>query len=290
MKNKETTEKSWFIAPAVIFLILMVVIPVVFTFYLSFTKWNMVGVPKFQWLKNYIEMFKESRFLNSLWRTIVFSGLALALEIFLGTAIAFFLNREFLGKSFIKTLFLLPMVATPVSLGLVWMLIYEPTFGIANSVLGAMGLTNLPLWLGSPKTSLLSLAIVDIWQWTPMISLIVMAGLAGIPNEPFESAHVAGATSFQIMTKITIPMITPTIVVAGMLRLIDVLKTFDIIYSTTQGGPAFSSETLNILAYINAFQYFDFGYASAMLVVFFLIVLFLSIAVGKIRDRVRIDF
>lgn len=290
MQNKEIMEKTWFVAPAVIFLVLMVAVPVVFTFYLSLTKWNMVGVPKFQGLKNYIGMFKESRFLNSLWRTILFSGIALALELFLGTTIALFLNRDFFGKSLIKTLFLLPMVATPVSLGLVWMLIYEPTFGIINSVLDVIGLTRFPLWLGSPKTVLLSLAIVDIWQWTPMISLIVMAGLAGIPNEPFESAHVDGATSYQITTKITVPMITPTIVVAGMLRLIDVLKTFDIIYSTTQGGPKFASETLNILAYINAFQYFDFGYASAMLVVFFLIVLFLSIAVGKLRDKVRIDF
>jgi multiple sugar transport system permease protein len=156
--------------------------------------------------------------------------------------------------------------------------------------LAALGFQNLPLWLGSPDTVLMSLIIIDVWQWTPMISLIVLAGLSALPNEPIESAHVDGANRHQVVFKIILPMILPTIVVAGLLRLIDALKTFDIIYATTQGGPTFSSETLNILAFINAFQYFDFGYTSAMLVIFFLLVLFLSLWVGKLRNKVRVDF
>lgn len=289
-KRNEMVTQIGFMSPAVVFTVLLVAIPVLYTFVLGFTKWSMAGSPKFVGLRNYAEMFSDSRFLKALLRTIIFSALALFFEVLLGTLIALFLDREFKGKALIKTLFLLPMVATPVSLGLVWMLIYEPTFGIANSFLGLLGIKNLPLWLGSPDTALLSLIIVDIWQWTPMIALIVMAGLSGIPSEPIEAAEVDGATKLQVITKVTIPMVLPTIIMAGMLRLIDALKTFDIIYATTQGGPTFSSETLNVLIYINAFQYFDLGYASAMLVVFFILVLAISLVVGKLRGKVRIDF
>jgi len=288
-KNERVT-RYLFTLPALLFVTAMVIFPVLYTIVLSFTKWSMAGTPKIVFFSNYLNMFSDSRFLQALVRTIIFSTFALLFEVVLGTTIALLLNRDFFGRSLIKTFFLLPMVATPVSIGLVWMLIYEPTFGIANTVLGLLGLQNLPLWLGSPDTVLMSLIIIDVWQWTPMISLIVLAGLAALPNEPIESAHVDGAKRHQVVFKIILPMILPTIVVAGLLRLIDALKTFDIIYATTQGGPTFSSETLNILTFINAFQYFDIGYASAMLVVFFLLVLLLSLWVGKLRNRVRVDF
>lgn len=290
MLTSERRSKYYFVLPALVFVGIMVIIPVAYTLLLSFTKWSMAGKPTIVFLKNYLAMFSDSRFLNALYRTILFSASALFFEVVLGTAIALFLNRDFIGKPLVKTLFLLPMVATPVSIGLVWMLIYEPTFGIANTLLGLIGMKNLPLWLGSPDTALTALAIIDIWQWTPMISLIVMAGLAALPTEPIESAHVDGAKAYQILARITLPMITPTVVVASLLRLIDALKTFDIIYATTGGGPTFSSETLNVLAFINAFQYFDLGYASAMLVVFFILVLLLSLSLGRLRARVRIDF
>jgi len=290
MLTSERRSKYYFVLPALVFVGIMVIIPVAYTLLLSFTKWSMAGKPNIVFLKNYLAMFSDSRFLNALYRTILFSAAALFFEVVLGTAIALFLNRDFIGKPLVKTLFLLPMVATPVSIGLVWMLIYEPTFGIANTLLGLIGMKNLPLWLGSPDTALTALAIIDIWQWTPMISLIVMAGLAALPTEPIESAHVDGAKAYQILARITLPMITPTVVVASLLRLIDALKTFDIIYATTGGGPTFSSETLNVLAFINAFQYFDLGYASAMLVVFFILVLLLSLSLGRRRARVRIDF
>lgn len=290
MLTSERRSKYYFVLPAFVFVGIMVIIPVAYTVLLSFTKWSMAGKPRIVFLQNYLTMFSDSRFLKALYRTILFSAVALFFEVILGTAIALFLNRDFIGKPLVKTLFLLPMVATPVSIGLVWMLIYEPTFGIANTLLGLIGMQNLPLWLGSPDTALMALAIIDIWQWTPMISLIVMAGLAALPAEPIESAHVDGAKAYQILARIILPMVTPTVVVASLLRLIDALKTFDIIYATTGGGPTFSSETLNVLAFINAFQYFDLGYASAMLVVFFVLVLLLSLSLGKLRSRVRIDF
>ena len=287
--GKDRRVKYFFIFPAVVYAALMVFAPIVYTLALSFCKWSMAGPAKIVFFTNYVKMFGTDRFINAVLRTIIFSAGALALEMFLGTAIALILNRDFTGKIVIQTLFLLPMVATPVSLGMVWMLIYEPSFGIANALLKTLGVINLPTWLGDAKTALLSIAIIDIWQWTPMISLIVLAGLTSLPKEPLESAKVDGAKSWQTLFSITLPMVMPTIVVAGLLRLIDVLKTFDVIFATTQGGPVFGSETLNIYAYINAFQYFDMGYASALLVVFFIFVMTISIFYSKLRDKVSID-
>ena len=238
--------------------------------------------------RNFIELFKDSRFLAAIYRTFLFSGGALVFEVLFGVAIALLLNRNFIGKNVVKTLFLLPMVATPVSIGLVWMLIYEPTLGIANYILSLVGVQKPPVWLGASDSALASLILVDIWQWTPMISLIVLAGLSALPSEPFESARVDGASWRQMLMRITLPMVSPTITVAILLRLIDVMKTFDIIYATTKGGPNFSTETLNIFAFTQAFQYFSLGTASAVLVLFFSIVFGISLILLKFRKRIEI--
>ncbi len=290
--NRFKDSAKWaFVSPALIYALIMILAPLAYTLFLSFHQWSMSGVdkPLFVNIKNYLDLFKDDRFLMAILRTFLFSAMALPLELVLGIAIAMLLNRDFKGKNIIKSLFLLPMVATPVSVGLVWMLMYEPSIGIANTLLGFLGVTKLPIWLGSPDSAMLSLAIVDIWQWTPMISLIVLAGLSALPNEPLESAKVDGATKIQTTFKIVLPMLAPTITAAALLRLIDVLKTFDIIYSTTKGGPNFATETLNIYAFVQAFQYFSFGYASAVLVVFFLIILAVSIVFVMIRNKFRVE-
>jgi multiple sugar transport system permease protein len=181
------------------------------------------------------------------------------------------------------------MVATPVAIGLVWTLIYEPTIGLANYVLVKIGL-NPVVWLGSESTALPSLILVDIWQWTPMIMLIVLSGMSALSAEPFESAKVDGASRWQMTIFVTLPLLRPTILVAILLRLIDVLKTFDIIYSTTQGGPGYATETMNILAFRQAFEYFQFGKASSTLVVFFIIVLVISGLFIKYKNSVEVDY
>jgi multiple sugar transport system permease protein len=214
--------------------------------------------------------------------------LSLVMETLLGTAIALVLYRNFRGKNLAKTIFLLPMVATPVAMGLVWLLIYEPSIGSANAVLHLIGLKPVD-WLGSAHQVIPSLAIIDIWQWTPMISLIVMAGLSTLPQEPYEAADVDGASAWQKLILITLPLLRPTIMVAVMLRLIDVLKTFDIIYATTQGGPGNASETLNIYSYVQGFQYFKLGMASSLLVIFFSIVLGLTLIFIWMRKRLGVD-
>lgn len=275
--------------PAVLFVLIMMVFPIIYTFRLSFFDWSMSSTTPPAWvgLNNYSTLLHDPRFLLSVWRTFYFTIIALVVEIILGVAIALLLNRDFKGKNIVKTLFLLPMVATPVAMGLVWLLIFEPTVGIANKLLGFLHIAP-QLWLASPSQVIPSLAVIDIWEWTPMISLIVMAGLAVLPSDPYEAAVVDGANPWQVLRRITLPLLKPTIMVAALLRLIDVLKTFDIIYATTQGGPGNSSETLNVYGYNLAFQYFNMGMASSLLVIFFAIVLGMSLLLLWLKKRVEV--
>jgi multiple sugar transport system permease protein len=169
----------------------------------------------------------------------------------------------------------------------VWLFMYEPSAGVINYVLRGARLPT-PLWIAGPNSAIPALALVDVWQWTPMIVLISLAGLAGLPADAYEAADVDGANAWQTLWRITLPMLMPTVSVAALLRLIDALKTFDIIYAMTGGGPGFASETLNIYAYQQAFSYFSFGFASSVLVVFFAIVLGMSLLVAYSRRVVEL--
>ncbi|TVX94925.1 carbohydrate ABC transporter permease [Cohnella terricola] len=277
-----------FTLPAIIFILVMLVYPILYTTRISFYEWSMSALtpPKWVGLDNYISLLSENRFWTSVKSTFTFTFGSLVIETVLGVAIALLLFRNFRGKNLVKTLFLLPMVATPIAMGLVWLLIYEPTIGAANTMLKMIGL-DPQLWIASPTQVIPSLILIDVWQWTPMISLIVMAGLSTLPSEPYEAADVDGASGWQKLVHITLPLLRQTIIVAMMLRLIDVLKTFDIIYATTQGGPNNVSETLNIYGYKLGFQYFKLGMASSLLVLFFLLVMGATLLMVWIRNRLE---
>ena len=265
------TEKNIYnlmVAPIVLFIIIMVAFPLVYTVYLSFTDWNMgVTAPEFLGLENYVDVLTDPQFWSDTGNTLYLAFGSVAIELVLGTCIAIVLNRPFRGKDVVKTLFLLPMVATPIAVGMVWQLIYVPTLGVANHFLKFLGLEPV-MWLIDSNTVLNSLMIIEIWEWTPMVMLIVLAGLAGLPREVYESAQLDGAGKFQLFRKITLPLLRPTLIVTALLRLIDALKTFDIIYATTQGGPLQASETVNLLAYKSIFSYFKMGRGAALIICF----------------------
>lgn len=281
--------KWLFPLPAAVFIVVMMAFPVLYTFWVSFTDWSMSsgGDANFVGLKNYTDLLSDPRFYNSVKLTLYFTFIAVAIETVLGVIIALILNRDFKGKNAVKTILLLPMVATPVAIGLAWTLFYEPTIGLANYALQMLGLPTSK-WLASNDAVIPALALVDIWEWTPMVTLIVLAGLASLPTDPFEAAKVDGATSFQVLRYVTIPLLMPTILIAVVLRSIDAFKTFDIIYTMTGGGPGFASETLNIYAYNLGFGYFRFGAASSALVALLALVLGCSLIVlwmGKRWER-----
>lgn len=279
-----------FTLPAVLFILVMMVFPIVYTLRLSLTDWSMSSqtAPLWVGIKNYAALFtQDPRFVGAVWRTIYFTVMAVAVETVLGVGIALVLNRDFPGKNLVKTIFLLPMVATPVAIGMVWLLIYEPTIGFANYFLRVLHLRPL-LWIASPQQALPALALVDVWQWTPMITLITLAGLTSLPKDPYEASLVDGANPWQRMWRITLPLLRPTIVAAVTLRSIDALKTFDIIYTMTQGGPGYASETLNIYSFVLGFQYFQMGMASSLLMIFFALVLGAAIMLNWARRPVQV--
>jgi multiple sugar transport system permease protein len=287
MTQSSFTERNLqilFPLPAVIFIGLLMVFPILYTLYLSFTNWNLTSgmEPSFVGLSSYLRVFSEPRFLHALGRTFTFTLFAVAIEVVLGVAIALILNRAFIGKSVAKLLLLLPLVATPVAVGIVFNLFYDPTIGLLNFALHALGLPQ-GRWVSSENSVIASLVLVDVWQWTPMITLIVLAGLAGLSEEPVEAARVDGASDWQILRFVTIPMVMPVILTAMILRLIDALKTFDIIFAMTGGGPGYASETLNIMGFKYSFEYFRMGQSSVILVALFLVVLLCSLGIMKLR-------
>ena len=277
--------------PTIIFVLVCVTYPMLYTLRLSFCEWKMSAniAPKFVGFDNYVSFFKDSRFWGAFFRTIYFTFISVLIESFLGVTFALLLNKIKRASNVIRTVFLTPMVATPVAVGILWKLIFDPTIGLANQILKFLHLPTSS-WLGSAETVMPALIIIDVWQWTPSIMLMVLAGLSGMDDQVLESARVDGANEWNIITKITLPILTPTIMMAILLRLIDCLKTFDIIYSTTTGGPGYASENLNILSYRNAFEYLQMGKASALLVVFFVVVCGFALLFSFFRKRLERRF
>lgn len=273
-----------FITPAVIFVIVMMVFPVLFTLWMSLHNWGggANASPEFIGFENFTTLAGDSRFWAAVRRTFYFTLMAVTVETILGVAIAVLLDREFFGKGVIRTIFLFPMIATPVAIALVWRLMYEPNLGILNDMLSSVGLPT-STWVADSDLVLPALALVDVWEWTPLITLITLAGLSALPTDPFEAAAVDGASRSQTFWHLTLPMLRPVIVVAVAFRLIDALKTFDIIFVITQGGPGFASETLNLYAYAQSFQYQNLGYSASLLIVFFTIVVGSAVLLLRFR-------
>jgi multiple sugar transport system permease protein len=274
-----------FPAPAVLLVAAIIVYPIVYTVWMSLQDWfaSSLTLPRFIGLANYQKILVgDPRFREAVIRTLYFTALVIAGETVLGVAMALLFNREFWGRGLLRTLAILPMVATPVAIGLVFVMMYHPTLGVGNYLLSVLHLPPFK-WTYSSATALYALAVVDIWQWTPLIMLIALAGLASLPREPYEAAHIDGATPLQAFWHITLPLLRPAIVVAILFRAIDAIKTFDIIFIMTQGGPANSTETINILLFNQAFSYFNMGYASSMAVALFAVVMGASLVLIKLR-------
>ena len=287
-------HRRWlFSLPAVVFVVVLISFPVVWTIYLSLTDAHGSVRSPFSFIGfgNYVSILSDTdRFWPAVGRTVYFTIGALMLELIIGIAIALLLWKPFKGEGLVRVAILLPLVATPVAIGMMWRLIFEPNIGFANEFLSWFGIPAQP-WLTGQSTALPTLIFVDVWQWTPMVTLIILAGLTALPTEPEEAALVDGATWWQRLRYVTLPLLKPIIITAVLLRGIDVLKTFDILYATKgKGGGSFHEvETLNIYAYSLSFDYNKYGEASAVLIVFFLMIIGLiwvmSIRGKKQRDK-----
>lgn len=284
-------NRKWVLAaPAMIFTAILLGFPLIWTLYLSITDahGSVRSDKEFVGLENYIAVLTDfDRFWPSVWRTFAFTGGALALELVLGMCIALLLWRPFRGQKWVRVAVLLPFVATPVAVAMMWRLIFEPNIGAANRLLSVFGIPPQP-WLSSVDTTLPTLVFVDVWQFTPMVAIILLAGLSSLSDEQDEAARIDGASTWQRFWYVTLPLLRPTVIVAIILRSIDALKTFDLLYATKgQGGGSFhEAETLNIYAYGLSFKYNDYGVASAVLILFFLlIVAFMTLLTIRRKDR-----
>jgi multiple sugar transport system permease protein len=271
-------HRKWlFAAPAMIFVGVLIVFPLAWTLYLSLTdsQGSVRAATDFIGLQNYITVLSDTeRFWPAVGRTLAFTGVALAFEVVLGMCVALLLWRPFRGEKWVRVAILLPLVATPVAVGMMWRLIFDPNIGFANQLLGMVGIPPQP-WLSGQDTALGTTIFMDVWQWTPMVVLILLAGLTSLSEEPDEAARVDGANAFQRFFFITLPLMMPTVIVAILLRGIDALKTFDILYATKgKGGGSFHEvETLNVYAYGLSFDYNQYGLSSAVLILFFMIII-----------------
>jgi ABC-type polysaccharide transport system permease subunit len=192
---------------------------------------------------------------------VYFSGASLALELALGLAIALYFNRAFKGSELVQAIYIIPFAATPVAVALIWQIMLNPEIGVMNYLLTSVGLPP-SLWVSSEHMVIPSLVMVDVWKWTPMITLIVLAGLKSLPSDPYEAARLDGASALQIFWYITLPLIRPVLIAALMLRFLDNLKEFDMLYTITQGGPGIASETLYLYSYNVGFNFFKAGYGA----------------------------
>lgn len=287
MSNFVNKHIKWvFSLPVLIFMAVMVIIPIVMTLVFSLCDWNLLmgtGM-KLNWGKNYLDVLGSREFWQSLAITFYYTGLATVAELLLGVAIALILNREFIGKNAVKTIVLLPYMMAPVAVGLMWMLFYEPSSGLINYIFSVVGLPRSS-FVSAKETVIPAIAVVETWQMTPMVVIVCLAGLSSLPADPMEAARVDGATPVQAFFKITLPLLTQTLFSIGLLRFIDIFKSFDLIYALTKGGPANASRTLNLYAYETAFSYYKFGTSSTMLMILFVIVMILSIVVMKLQRK-----
>ncbi len=249
--------------------------PLLYLGWMSLHRWSLVGVdpPHFVGIGNFAQLAGDTRFVDALGRTFWFTALGIASNLPLGLGIALLMHERFPGRGICRALLILPMVATPAAMGLVWVIMLDPTLGIVRYLLGTIGISNPPLWLSDPDIVVPTLVAVDAWMWTPMVALICIAGLAALPPEPFEAALVDGASALQRFRYLTLPMMLPTLMVAAMLRIMDLLKLIDIVYVMTGGGPGHLSETVNLYNYLVALSYDKIGYGSAIALVLFAVVI-----------------
>lgn len=271
-------HRKWlFAAPAMIFVGVLIIFPLAWTLYLSLTdsQGSVRAASDFVGLENYFTVLTDTeRFWPAVGRTLSFTLVALTCEVVLGMGIALLLWRPFRGEKWVRVAILLPLVATPVAVGMMWRLIFDPNIGFANQLLGLVGIPPQP-WLSGQDSALPTTIFMDVWQWTPMVVLILLAGLTALSDEPDEAARMDGANAVQRFFYVTLPLMMPTVIVAILLRGIDALKTFDILYATKgKGGGSFHEvETLNVYAYGLSFDYNQYGLSSAVLILFFMIII-----------------
>ena len=271
-----------FMAPAAIIMGLALLYPLAYMIYGSFRAWDPsqnISETEFVGLKNYITLFFDPAFRESLSVTLTFAFAVVTAELAIGVGLALLLDRNIRGMSVLRTLFILPMMIAPVVVGLMWRYMYHPTVGTINKTLKSMGFESVD-WLG--QHALLSVIIADIWQWTPFIFILSQAALQSLPRSALEAAKIDGATGWQQIKYIKLPLMMPVLIVTGLLRLIDAFKVLEVILVMTEGGPGLSTEIIALRISRTATEFRELGVAAAMSNYLLLLLLILTLGMFAI--------
>lgn len=258
-------EPYLFVAPIVLLLGALLLYPVVYIFWTSVSSFDVAtfGPKELVGLRHYRAVLADAHFWSSVRVTLVFLAGALPLQLVLGFAIGFLVSVPWPGRRVVQTLFVIPMVVTPVAAGGIWKMLLDPLWGYVNHVWSLLGGAPV-VWLGKPWLALLSIVLIDTWQWTPFVIMMAVAGIASLPGEPLEAALVDGAGPLARLRHVTLPLLRPVILATLLVRWLGAIKVFDIVYSTTRGGPGAATEVLNLHIYDTAFRRLAFDRASAM--------------------------
>lgn len=277
-------------APATVLLIAVLAYPLLYTLQISFTEFDLATFAPSDWVgvDNYVDAFADENFQNSLVVTGIYLVLALPVQIVLGFGIAFLLNAEWRGRGVIRALFLIPMVVAPVVSGGIWKIMLDPLWGVVNWFLEIFGIGAVD-WFGDAGMAMISIVIIDTWRSIPFVVLIASAGLLALPKDVFEAASVDGANWWHKLKSISLPMLAPIIAATFVVRWLGAVKMFDIILSTTNGGPGQATNVVNLYIYRQAFQLLEFSTSSAMAIIVLVITMVLTfvflLGSKKLEDR-----
>ena len=286
-KTYKRIEPVFYIGPAFLVLAVILIYPLGYSLWLSLHEWMLrtfrQGIP---WvgLKNYLALLSNTEFLNSLQITFTFMFFAISLEFILGMGLALLLDHDLRGKTFFRSMILLPMMCTNVVIGLTFRLLLNYQYGFVNFMLTGIGLPPIE-WLSNPAWAMRAVVLVDVWNTTSFVALLLLAGLQSLPDEPYEAARIDGASGWQTFLYLTLPLLRNTILVVLLWRVIDTFRIFDVIYLLTAGGPARATETVSIYIYRYGFQSFNLGFASAVSYIMILIMLLVAGVLARIIGR-----
>lgn len=284
LKGKKNVS---FILPTLIFIIIIFLIPLIYTIAMSFVRWNLLrpdlGI-KVIGFRNYTRLFSDPFTYETLFRTLYFVIGSVFLELILGFCVALALDTEFKGWKIIQSILLIPFMIAPIVVGFVWRFILNSDYGPVIHFLRQIGFSSFlaePL-LSNPNAVIPVLIVADAWQYTPFVTLVLLAGMKAIPREPYEAAYVDGANAYQRFISITLPLLKPSILVAVVIRTLTSLRVFDIVFIMTGGGPGTASETLAFYGYRTAFNQYNIGFSSAINMLTFSIAIVFTIIYMKI--------
>ncbi len=265
-----------FVVPSSALYFAFLALPLLYALYISFHDWSMMGSPTWLGLENYQRILGDDVFLNALRNTVLYTALFVPIVTLVSLFAAVLVNQRIRGQPVFKALVFIPVITPSVIVGVVWIYLYQPEFGLLNQALDTIGLP-VSLWLGSQQVALPALVIVSIWQRFGWFMILFLAGLQDIPVEVKEAAAVDGATGWQSFLHITLPLLRPTVLLVTVLAAISAFQVFDLVFVMTQGGPARATETLSYYIYTTAFRSFDMGYAAAMSYLLFALLLIMTL-------------